>query len=1219
MAAKLKLLVCCLWVIVPLAYYSIDTLPGAKASARDSHRSGPTTTHALSPTTSLFQPQEKSDKKVDFNRDIKPIFETSCNKCHGDGKATAGLRLDSKAAAMKGGGSGPAIVAGNSKGSLLMQRVRGEGNEMRMPPGKELPPEKIDLLAAWIDEGAAWPDEPAAATAIERSAPPPSSSTQSPIQPSTASSSPTAGGAVVVADAQKVDFVRDVQPIFQASCYSCHAGEKPKAQLRLDAKTLAMKGGISGPVILPGNSEGSRLVHRVLGLHNETRMPLKADPLSSAQIAVIRRWIDEGAAWPDDASVDGAKIKTHWAFIAPVRPPLPPIKNRAWVQNPVDCFILARLEREQLTPSPAASKETLARRLSLDLTGLPPTIAEVDRFLVDRSPDAYEKLVERLLSSPHYGERWGRHWLDAARYADSDGYEKDKTRQVWFYRDWVINALNRDLPYDRFIIEQLAGDLLPGAAQEQVVATGFLRNSMVNEEGGVDPEQFRMEAMFDRMDAIGKSVLGITIQCAQCHTHKYDPIKHDEYYRMFAFLNNSHEANVSVYTPEEQIKRAEIFRRTREIEADLQHRTSDWQARMAAWEETAKRDQPEWIVVRPTVDDISTGGQKYVPLKDGSLLAQGYAPTKHKAKMTLKTDTQNVSAIRLELLNDPNLPLGGPGRSIKGTGALTEFEVEAAPASAPDKVTKLKIVRAIADVALPEQPLEAIFDDKSKKQRVTGPIAFAIDGKDETAWGIDAGPGLRNQPRKAVFTLESPVANEGGTIFTFYLKQNHGGWNSDDNQTHNLGRVRLSITTAPNASADQLPQSVRDILAVPRESRTPAQTHALFGYWRTTVTEWQEANQQISELWRQHPEGSTQMVLQDRDDARATYLLARGDFLKPSREVNPGVPAFLHQLPPGATPNRLTFARWLVDRNSPTTARAKINRVWQSYFGTGLVSTPEDFGKQSEAPSHPELLDWLAVELMDKNWSLKSLHRLIVTSATYRQSSKVTPELYTRDPDNRLLARGPRLRVEAETVRDIALAASGLLNPRVGGPSVFPPAPDFLFQPPVSYGPKIWDEAKGDDRYRRALYTFRYRSVPYPMLQIFDAPNGDVSCVRRARSNTPLQALTTLNEPLFLETARALALLTLKEGGATDTQRLAYAFRRTLARRPTAPESAELLTLLSTQQRRFAAGELNPWNLATNDPDKPQLLTKGATMEQLAAWTVVSRVLLNLDETITKE
>ncbi|HVF29064.1 MAG TPA: DUF1553 domain-containing protein, partial [Pyrinomonadaceae bacterium] len=765
----------------------------------------------------------------------------------------------------------------------------------------------------------------------------------------------------------------------------------------------------------------------------------------------------------------------------------------------------------------------------------------------------------------------------------------------------------------------IAGDLLPRATQEQIVATGYFRNSMVNEEGGIDPEQFRMEAMFDRMDAIGKSVLGVTIQCAQCHTHKYDPIKHDEYYSMFAFLNDSHEANVAVYTPEEQMKRAEIFRRTREIEGELQHHNSDWEKRIAAWEEKAKANQPEWTIVRPEVDDISTGGQKYLPMKDGSYLAQGYAPTKHRVKMTVKTDAAPITAVRLELLNDANLPLNGPGRSFKGTGALSEFEAEAAPVSAPDKKTKLKIVKATADITQPEKVLEGNFDDKSKKRRVTGPVEFAIDGKNETAWGIDAGAGLRNQPRKAVFTLETPIKNEGGTILTFYLRQDHGGWNSDDNQSNNLGRVRLSITSATDAVADPLPPSVRRILAIPREQRTPAQRETVFSYWRTTVPEWQEANNQIAELWRQHPEGSAQLALSAREESRATHVLARGDFLKPGKAVRPGVPAFLHQLPANSPPNRLTFAKWLVDRNSPTTARALANRTWQSYFGTGLVNTPEDLGKQSEAPSHPELLDWLAVELMDRGWSMKKLHRLIVTSATYRQSSRVTPELYARDPYNRLLARGPRFRVEAEIVRDIALAASGLLNPKVGGPSVFTPAPEFLFQPPVSYGPKIWDEAKGDERYRRAIYTFRYRSVPYPMLQMFDAPNGDVSCVRRARSNTPLQALTTLNEPLFLESARALALRTLKEGGLTDAARLAYAFRRTLSRRPTPAESAELLKLLNNQRQRFAAGEINPWNLATNDPDKPAPLPRGATMDQLAAWTSVSRVLLNLDETITKE
>jgi mono/diheme cytochrome c family protein len=1032
-------------------------------------------------------------------------------------------------------------------------------------------------------------------------------------------------GPRVNAQQPKVDFVREVQPIFAAACAQCHFGERVRGELRLDNKALALKGGISGAVIVPGNSRASRLVHRVLGLGGEKRMPLGGEALKAGQVELIRRWIDEGANWPDAASV-AAKAQKHWAFVAPARPALPAVTNRAWAKNAVDSFILARLEREKLAPSPEADRVTLLRRLSLDLIGLPPTPAEVDSFLKDTSPKAYEKQVERLLGSPHYGERWGRHWLDAARYADSDGYEKDKQRWVWFYRDWVINSLNRDKPYDRFVIEQVAGDLLPGAKQEQLVATGFLRNSMINEEGGVDPEQFRMEAMFDRMDAIGKSVLGLTIQCAQCHNHKFDPLKQEEYYKLFAFLNNSHEANVAVYTPEEQMKRANIIGGTRELEAKLREMKPDWQEQMAEWESRVTKNQPEWVVVKPEVEDISTGGQKYLPMANHSFLAAGYAPTKHRVKMIWKTDLANITAFRLELLNDPNLPLGGPGRSIKGTGALTEFEVTAAPAPSaagekadPKKAANIKIVKATADYNQPERELEAIFDDKSKRRRVTGPVEFAIDGKDETAWGIDAGPGLRNVPRKAVFVAEKPVGNDGGTILTFYLKQNHGGWNSDDNQSNNLGRVRLSVTTAPNATADPLPAGVREILSIPREQRTKAQVETVFGYWRTTVPEWAEYNKLIAELWKQHPEGSSQLVLNERADMRATHLLKRGDFLKPDRVVEPGVPAFLHPLPEGAPVNRLTFAKWLVDRQSPTTARAMANRVWQAYFGTGLMATPEDFGRQADQPTHPELLDWLAVEFMERGWSLKNLHRLIVSSATYRQSSKVTKELYERDPYNRLLARGPRFRVEGEIVRDIALAASGLLNPKVGGPSVFPPSPEFLYQPPASYGPKVWNEEAGENRYRRALYTFRYRSVPYPVLQTFDAPNGDISCVRRARSNTPLQALTTLNEPLFLESARALALKAIKEGGATDAARLGYAFRRVLSRKPTAQESTELLGLLGRQRQRFAAGELNPWNLAADDPDKPFALPPGATMEQIAAWTAVSRVLLNLDEAITKE
>ena len=1027
----------------------------------------------------------------------------------------------------------------------------------------------------------------------------------------------------------KLDFARDIRPILSANCFKCHGPDdrQRQAELRLDTKDAAFADRDGHFALVAGKPDASELWKRIASADPDERMP-PADSgktLTEAQIALIRKWIDEGAVW-----------SSHWAFVAPQRPALPaagdPAAAQAWIRNPIDAFVLARLRKEGLQPSPEADRVTLLRRLSLDLVGLPPSIAEVDAVLADDTRDTYDRQVDRLLDSPHYGERWGRAWLDAARYADSDGYEKDKSRQVWAYRDWVVAALNRDLPYDRFIVEQIAGDLLPAATQDQLVATGFLRNSMINEEGGIDPEQFRMEAMFDRMDAIGKSVLGLTIQCAQCHSHKFDPLTQEEYYRMFAFLNDCHEANVAVYTPERQMRRAEIFRRIHEIEADLQHRAPDWQERLSQWESNVKGNQPEWTVVQPLVEPDSSGGQKYIALDDGSLLCQGYAPTKHRAKLTVATGVRNITAFRLELLNHNDLPLGGPGRSIQGTGALTEFAVEAAPADHPEQVTKVKLVKATSDVSLPETPLDAIYDDKSGRKRVTGPVAMALDEKDETAWGIDAGPGRRNQPRKAVFTAETPIDHTAGTLLTFYLTENHGGWNSDDNQSHNLGRFRLSVTTAPDATADPLPAAVREILAMPAHERTSAQTATLFSYWRTTVAEWQDANAKIEELWRRHPEADSQLVLVARDRPRETRMLVRGDFLKPDKAVSPGVPAFLHPLPadapgilansatgPSAPASRLSFALWLADRNSPTTARALVNRVWQSYFGTGLVSTSEDLGSQSETPTHPELLDWLAVEFMDRGWSLKALHKLIVTSSTYRQSARVAPESHARDPYNRLLARAPRLRVEAETVRDIALAASGLLKGKLGGPSVYPPAPEFLFQPPVSYGPKIWKQAVGDDRYRRAIYTFRYRSVPYPALQTFDAPNGDFSCVRRVRSNTPLQALVTLNEPLFVECAQALALRTLREGGPGDEARLTYAFRCCLARAPDDAECKELLALLNREAKHFAEGWADPREAAFPASSQPPELPEGATPTQLAAWTMVARVLLNLDETITKE
>ena len=796
----------------------------------------------------------------------------------------------------------------------------------------------------------------------------------------------------------RLSFNRDIRPILAENCFKCHGpdAKQRKGKLRLDDERSAKGPAGSGDVaIAPGKLEESELYARITSTDADVRMPPKASgkSLSAAEIGKLKQWIEQGAMY-----------EGHWAFTPPVRPMLPKVKNAAWCQNPIDYFILSKLESLGLEPSPEAEKTTLLKRLCLDLVGLPPGLAQQNAFYGDRGGDAYTKQVERLLDSPHLGERWGRIWLDAARYADSDGYEKDKPRQVYSYRDWVVGALNRDMPYDQFLIEQIAGDLIEGGTPDQVTATGLLRNSMINEEGGIDPEQFRMEAMFDRMDCIGKAVLGLTIQCAQCHDHKYDPLTQDDYYRMFAFLNNAHEATVAAYTPEERKAIALIGKKSREIEDLIRHQNPDWPERMAAWEKQLSAE-PAWVVIRPEVDEDSTGGQKYILQEDGSFLAQGYAPTKHTAKLTVKTMITPIRAIRLELLNDLNLPLSGPGRSIKGTAALTEIRIEAAAQGGKGKPAEVKIARASADVNPAEKTLEQIFDDRSKRKRVTGPVAFAIDGKDETAWGIDVGPGRRNQPRKAVFTLATPIEFPGGTILTIHLKQNHGGWNSDDNQNHNLGRFRLSVTSVVDANADPVPADVRQILAIARDQRSSEQIKRVFSFWRTTVTEWSGANDWIESIERRHPEGASQLVLRERETPRVTHILQRGDFLKPAKAVTPGVPSFLTSASLADTPSRLTFARWLASRESPTTARSLVNRVWQAYFGTGIVATSEDLGVQCEPPSHPELLDWLAVEFMESGWSLKHLHRLIVGSATYRQSSRVTPWLLAHDPYNRLLAR----------------------------------------------------------------------------------------------------------------------------------------------------------------------------------------------------------------------
>lgn len=1036
-------------------------------------------------------------------------------------------------------------------------------------------------------------------------------------------------GAVDSAEPERVDFSRHIRPILSDRCFLCHGPDEStrKGGLRLDQRASALGAADSGEsAIRAGDSLKSTLIHRVTSDDPSLAMPppdSKKPRLTDDQVRLLKRWIDQGAEYT-----------THWSFQPPQRPALPPEDERftAWNRNPIDRFLLAKLKSTGLSPSSETDRTTWLRRLSLDVIGLPPTIAEIDRFQADQDVDAYAKEIERLLKSPHFGERWGRHWLDAARYADSDGFEKDKSRQMWFYRDWVVNAINRDLPYDQFIIQQLAGDLLPAATQDQIVATGFLRNSMNNEEGGVDPEQFRMDAMFDRMDAIGKSMLGLTIQCAQCHSHKYDPMTHEDYYRLFALLNNDHEAQRVVYTPDDLIQIAGLRAQLAEVERQLRQVTSDWAQRLHDWEQevaAAAKLEPRWTTLE--LSNAGDNGQRYIDMGDGSILAQGYAPSKVTTELKGTLSRTGITAIRLELLNDANLPCGGPGRSYIGTSALSEITVTASDLKNPESKQTVNFESASADYSNAERDLEANFWDKTNKKRVYGPIRFAIDGNDNTAWGIDAGPGRRNVARNAVFVVKEPFGFEQGTSIKITLKQSHGGWNNNDHMNHNLGRFRLSVTTAANPVADPIPKSVRDVLAIPPNQRSAEQSSELFAYWRTTVPEFRDTNEKAESIWSQWPVGATSLTLQQRETPRMTHLLKRGDFLKPDHTVAAGVPGFLHPLhDESERPNRLSLAKWIVDRQSPTTARVIVNRIWQSYFGTGLVATSEDFGTQSESPSHPELLDWLAVELMEPTvqlpgetrrqpWSLKHLHRMIVTSAAYRQSSHVTSEMLEHDPSNRLLGRASRIRVEGEIVRDIALSASGLLNHKIGGPSVFSPAPAFVFLPPASYGYFDWKEATGDDRYRRGLYTFRRRSTPYPMLMTFDVPNADMSCVRRVRSNTPLQALTTLNEAVFMEAARGLAMLTLKDGGADERSRMQFAFRRCVSRQPDDRELNVMLALLDKQMTRFVDPESKPWEVAANDRERPPELPAGTTASDAAAWTIVSRVLLNLDETITKE
>jgi hypothetical protein len=804
-----------------------------------------------------------------------------------------------------------------------------------------------------------------------------------------------------------VQYAREILPILSANCFNCHGPDekKRKADLRLDLPETATAPRDDGSrAIVPGNAKASLLIARIFAEEESERMPPVSSTkhLKDADKQLLQRWIEEGAEY-----------QRHWAFVLPKRPDLPATRTKGWARNAIDQFVLARLEAEGLQPSPEADRYNLARRVSIDLTGLPPTIEAVDRFVNDQSPDAYEKFVDEVLRSPAYGERWAEVWLDLARYADSNGYATDGLRSIWKYRDWVIQAINANEPFDQFTIDQIAGDLLPKPTQDQILATAFHRNTLTNDEGGTVREEFRVAAVVDRVNTTMQVWMGITMGCAQCHDHKYDPLSQEEYYRLYAILNQTEDADrgdnsplLTIISPQEQKQKTKLEAEIAKLEQQVNRSTPELEAAQQRWEAAAK----------------------------------------------------------------------------------------------PDK----------------------------------------------------------------------------------------------------------------------LPANIKAILAVERGKRNPAQQAELAKYFRSIAPELKGTRDQIAAVRKQLAgvRGVTTPIMRELPDGakRKTHILIRGNYLNEGKAVTPGVPAIFPPLPTGQAINRLALARWLVDPSNPLTGRVTANRYWEQLFGVGLVETPEDFGIRGKLPNHPELLDWLATEFVAQKWDVKQLLRLMVTSATYRQSSRVTPELLERDPDNRRFARGPRFRSPAEVVRDQALFASGLLSPKMYGPPVRPPCPKLGLTAAFGAGTD-WETSSGDDRHRRALYTQWRRVTPYPSMSSFDAPSRNVCTVARPRTNTPLQALVTLNDPVFVEAAQALARRMAAEGGPTPEARITYGFRRCLTRPPSAKELGRLVELYRKAREKYAGNPKEAQQLAT-EPLGP--LPAGADPVDLAAWTVVANVLLNLDEMFAK-
>jgi hypothetical protein len=1131
---------------------------------------------------------------------------------------------------------------------------------------------------------------------------------------------------------KRVDFNRDIRPLLSNKCFRCHGPDanQRKADLRLDQREVAVD---ELGVIVPGDAAASELMAKLTADGDEKMPPVDSGlTLTADEIETLRRWIEQGANYA-----------VHWSYEPPRRPELPEISDPAWIRNPLDRFVLARLDRERLSPSPQADRYTIARRLGLDLTGLPATIQQVDRFVNDSSPDAYEKLVDQLLRSSAYGERWAVMWLDLARYADSAGYADDPPRTIWLYRDWVIRALNDNMPFDQFTMEQIAGDLLPEPTPQQLTATAFHRNTLTNSEGGTNDEEFRNVAIVDRVNTTMQVWMGTTIRCAQCHDHKYDPISQEEFFRFFAFFNQSADADKRDESPLLSVISGSQERRKRQLLAELEA----WKGKVNGDEELIKRQVAEWQaeadrdlgwqVVRPA-EMVANSGADFQILDDGSLLVSGAVTKTDVYDLAFTTELQNITGLRIEVLADDSLPAKGPGREEGGNFVLTELRASAgsdvnesptgqfvridlAGEGKMIHVAEIEVFSGEKNIALqgkasqsstgfggpPERAIDgntngtytansvthtniqkdpwieidlgklqaidlikvwnrtdgnlqsrldgfvlSVLDEnrklvwkkqyaKAPKRDLTAtldgmlpiqfasasesfaqpdaehaensfksfPAAAAIDGDSTSKFNGWSVGGQVGQDNVALFEVGSKLGRGGTTTLKLQLVQAF--------ENHSMGRFRISITTAKKP-VRLLPSTIAQLAAAGWEAADEAGRKELSDYYRKVVPPPKEVVDKIAALEKQVAaiKPATVPVMRElpTDQRRTTKIQIRGNFLATEKEVVEGVPGAFHGLPDGAPVNRQGVAQWLISRDNPLTARVVVNRYWEQLFGMGLVETSEDFGTQGSLPSHPQLLDWLAVELMENDWDIKGLLRSIVISATYRQSSRIERGDIERDPNNILLSRGPRFRLSAEMIRDQALAVSGLLSDKMYGPSVQPPRPNLGLKAAFG-GSTDWETSPGEDKFRRGLYTSWRRSIPYPSMAAFDAPSRNVCTIRRGRTNTPLQALVTLNDPVYVEAAQSLARQVLAQQGEDLSGQVEYGFRRCLGRPPSGREKQRLLELYDELHERYGADMELATEMATSFVGPA---AEGSDIVALACWTVMSNVLLNLDEILSK-